>query len=238
MPFLKFKKGPPASAVLDMKTQKCGLRHTVFSANGDEYTGEWLNNRKHGTGTQVWKKSGALYNGEWKFGKRDGCGTYSVLYPESKEYVRKYCGQWKNGKKHGYGTYYYKNTELYEGEWIEDQRSGWGRMYYENGDVYEGEWMKDKNHGEGIIRFTNGNWYEGSWRDGKKNGNGKFYFCDKGQLYAGLWVNGSAKCGTLTDFGRGEAPTPPKYPIPKVHLVDAQLVLQEAESKEKEEEDD
>ncbi|CAN9504882.1 unnamed protein product [Ophioblennius macclurei] len=230
MPYIKSQENLSASTLLDIKSQKCGLRHTVYSVTGNQYTGEWQNDKKHGNGTQVWKKSGAIYQGEWKCGKRDGCGTYSVLTPESKEYVKKYSGQWKHGKKHGYGTYFYKNAALYEGEWSEDQRSGWGRMYYDNGDIYEGEWLKDKSHGEGIIRFANGNWYEGSWRDGRKNGNGKFYYCDKGQLYVGLWVDGAAKCGTVTDFGRDEAPTPPKYPIPKVHLLDVELVLQEAES--------
>ncbi|XP_042364659.1 MORN repeat-containing protein 3 [Plectropomus leopardus] len=230
MPYVKaLKKSQPSSTLLDIKSQKCGLRCKVVSANGDEYTGEWLDNKKHGKGTQVWKKSGVIYNGEWKFGKRDGYGTYSVLLPDTKQYARKYCGEWKNGKKHGYGTYLY-NPEVYEGEWSEDHRSGWGRMYYESGDIYEGEWMEGKNHGQGIIRFANGNWYEGTWRDGKKNGNGKFYYSDKGKLYEGFWVDGVAKCGTLSDFGRDEAPTPTKYPIPQLHLVDMQSVLKEAQS--------
>lgn len=49
-----------------------------------------------------------------------------------------------------------------------------------------------------------------------KNGNGKFYHSDKGQLYEGFWVDGVAKCGTLSDFGRNEAKTPTEYPIPQV----------------------
>lgn len=53
-----------------------------------------------GKGTQVWKKPGAIYNGEWKYDKRDGYGTYSVLLPDKKEYIKKYCGEWKTGKKH------------------------------------------------------------------------------------------------------------------------------------------
>lgn len=32
----------------DRKAQKSGLRHTVYCVNGDQYTGEWLNNLKHG----------------------------------------------------------------------------------------------------------------------------------------------------------------------------------------------
>ncbi|XP_029371075.1 MORN repeat-containing protein 3 isoform X1 [Echeneis naucrates] len=222
------KNTPKKSTILDNKSQKCGLRHTVFSVHGDEYNGEWRDNKKHGKGLQLWKKSGATYNGKWKNGKRDGYGIYSVLIPETKEYERKYCGKWKNGKKHGYGTYFYSNSAVYEGEWSEGLRSGWGRMYYESGDTYEGEWMKDKNHGQGIIRFANGDWYEGNWQDGKRSGNGKYYYSDKGQLYEGFWVNGVAKCGTLSDFGREEAPSPTMYPIPQVCLVNMQLVLEEA----------
>lgn len=66
---------------------------------------------------------------------------------------------------------------------------------------------------------ANGNWYEGSWREGKKNGRGKLYYLDKGQLYEGFWVDGDAKCGTLSDFGRDEATMLTKFPIPQVkHL--------------------
>lgn len=36
------------TAMLELKSQINGLRNTVFFANGDEYTGEWLNNKKHG----------------------------------------------------------------------------------------------------------------------------------------------------------------------------------------------
>ncbi|XP_019727787.1 MORN repeat-containing protein 3 [Hippocampus comes] len=226
MPFLKAaRRTPTRSAVLQNKSNKCGKHASVFSANGDEYTGEWLNNNKHGRGIQVWKKSGAIYNGEWKMGKRDGYGTYSVLLPHTKTYAKKYCGEWKNGKKHGHGIYFYNSCSAYEGQWSEDQRSGFGRMLFENGDVYEGEWMKDNEHGLGLCRYANGNWYEGSWRDGKKCGNGKFYYCDKGQLYEGLWVRGEPKCGTLEDCGGDHE----HCPIPQVMLVDVQMVLQEAQ---------
>ncbi|XP_038149540.1 MORN repeat-containing protein 3 [Cyprinodon tularosa] len=229
MPFFKPQtKSLPASVLKDLKTQKTGLRHTVYSVCGNNYTGEWLENKKHGKGIQVWKKTGALYDGEWKYGKRDGYGTYSVQVPGSKEYTMKYSGEWKNGKKHGFGKYFYNSSTIYEGEWNEDQRSGLGSMYYENGDMYKGEWVNDKEHGQGIIRFSNGNWYEGSWRDGKKNGDGKFYYSDKSQLYVGYWVDGAAKYGTLGEFGTDKSP--PKYQFPKLNLLDMELVLREAKS--------
>jgi hypothetical protein len=32
----------------DLKAQKSGLRSTIHMVNGDEYTGEWKDNKKHG----------------------------------------------------------------------------------------------------------------------------------------------------------------------------------------------
>uniref|UniRef100_A0AAY5KSA5 MORN repeat-containing protein 3 n=2 Tax=Esox lucius TaxID=8010 RepID=A0AAY5KSA5_ESOLU len=215
MPHLKkLRQVEPLAKLWDRKAQKCGLRHTIFSVNGDNYTGDWLDNKKHGKGTQTWKTHGAIYDGDWKYGKRDGYGIYSKLLSAPYEYSREYSGEWRNDKKHGLGTYFYTDSASYEGEWREDQRSGWGRMYYDNGDIYE----------------ANGNRYEGNWKYGKKNGNGKFFYLDKGQLYEGFWVDGVAKCGTVTDFGREEAPKPTVHPIPKVLLLDVQSVLMETQS--------
>ncbi|XP_010875863.2 MORN repeat-containing protein 3 isoform X4 [Esox lucius] len=210
MPHLKkLRQVEPLAKLWDRKAQKCGLRHTIFSVNGDNYTGDWLDNKKHGKGTQTWKTHGAIYDGDWKYGKRDGYGIYSKLLSAPYEYSREYSGEWRNDKKHGLGTYFYTDSASYEGEWREDQRSGWGRMYYDN---------------------ANGNRYEGNWKYGKKNGNGKFFYLDKGQLYEGFWVDGVAKCGTVTDFGREEAPKPTVHPIPKVLLLDVQSVLMETQS--------
>ncbi|XP_037135540.1 MORN repeat-containing protein 3-like [Syngnathus acus] len=230
MPFLKKARlSLPRSTVIDKAAKKSGLRGTIFSVNGDNYTGEWLDNKKHGWGTQEWKSSGAIYNGEWKYGKHDGYGIFSVLLPDTKQYTMQYCGEWKNGMKHGHGSFFDVHA-TYEGEWSEDNRSGWGRLTFKCGDLYEGEWLWDKEDGAGVIQFDNGNWYEGSWKGGKKNGHGKFYYADKGLIYEGLWVDGDAKCGTLSDFGRETAPFPTKYPIPRVTLVDMKRVLTEAES--------
>jgi len=38
----------PLAQLWDMKAQKNGLRPTVYSVNGHEYTGEWKDNKKHG----------------------------------------------------------------------------------------------------------------------------------------------------------------------------------------------
>ena len=61
------------------------------------------------------------------------------------------------------------------------------------------------------------NRYEGSWKNGMKNGPGKFYYLDKGQLYEGVWVDDTPKCGEMKDFGRETAPDATEYAIPQVN---------------------
>ena len=49
MPFLhKPKEREPLWKEWDYLAQKKGVRHTVYSVNGNEYTGEWLDNKKDG----------------------------------------------------------------------------------------------------------------------------------------------------------------------------------------------
>lgn len=49
MPMLKEPKlKQPLWKENDYKAQKKGIRNTVYSVNGDQYTGEWLNNLKDG----------------------------------------------------------------------------------------------------------------------------------------------------------------------------------------------
>eukprot|EP01136_Pigoraptor_vietnamica_P034020 Opistho-1_new@97521 len=216
----------PRWHVWDTLAQKRGLRHTVYSVNGDEYTGEWENNKKHGKGTQIWH-SGAKYDGDWKDGRRHGFGTYSVKVGPD-EYRKVYAGAWKNDLYHGYGTCYYQDGGTYNGEWHCGKRSGWGTMNYADKSQYEGEWFDDMRNGQGILTLVNENRYEGYWKDDRKNGPGRFFYLDKGQCYEGTWVDGTAKCGQFFDFERDMAPQPTQYALPKLTLQDPEHVLDEA----------
>ncbi|XP_007128859.1 MORN repeat-containing protein 3 isoform X2 [Physeter macrocephalus] len=229
MPISKCRpKSEPLWKAWDQKAQKNGPRHQVFAVNGDHYVGKWKDNMKHGKGTQVWRKNGAIYEGDWKFGKRDGYGTLSLSDQETGKYRRVYSGWWKGDKKCGYGIQFFGPKEYYEGDWCGNQRSGWGRMYYSNGDIYEGQWRNNKPEGEGMLRLKNGNRYEGNWQRGMKNGLGRFFHLDHGQLFEGLWVDNIAKCGTMIDWGRDEAPKPTQFSIPEVKILDPDGVLAEA----------
>ncbi|XP_041891103.1 MORN repeat-containing protein 3 isoform X2 [Corvus kubaryi] len=154
MPVIKYPRiRDPLFYEWDRKAQKCGLRHTIYAVNGDQYTGEWLDNLKHGKGTQLWKNTGAIYSGDWKFGKRDGYGSYSIPDPVTKEYKRVYTGWWENDRRGGQGVFFYPNGECYEGEWSNGLRSGWGKMQYKDGSVYEGQWLVDQPNGQGVLRL-------------------------------------------------------------------------------------
>jgi len=228
MPIVKqVKVNQPLWKSWDQAAQKKGQHHTVYSVNGDHYTGEWNDNKKNGKGTKFWKKKGAVYDGDWKHDLRNGFGTYSLPAKEG-GYKKVYSGGWKNDMKHGHGTYYYTTDKYYEGEWYQDKRSGWGRMYYTDGSVYEGEWFDDKRNGTGMERIANQNRYEGEWKDDQKHGEGKFYHLDKGQVFIGTWVNNIGKCGIMEDFNRNTAVSATKYPIPELKLLDSANVLRDA----------
>ena len=67
-----------------------------------------------------------------------------------------------------------------------------------------------------LFVVANGNRYEGSWKDDKKHGTGKFLYLNKGQVYTGYWIEGTAKNGSIEDFGRSEASNAPLFMIPEV----------------------
>lgn len=57
MPFLKpLDKPQPLWKEWDQKANKKGLHKTVYSVNGDEYVGEWLDNKRSGTYSNTLKK--------------------------------------------------------------------------------------------------------------------------------------------------------------------------------------
>lgn len=48
MAYFKLPESNPRTKQKEIASKRCGLRHTIFSVNGDKYTGEWLNDMKHG----------------------------------------------------------------------------------------------------------------------------------------------------------------------------------------------
>ncbi|XP_008837583.1 MORN repeat-containing protein 3 isoform X3 [Nannospalax galili] len=169
--------------------------------------------QKNGLRHQVYAVNGDHYVGEWKDNLKHGKGTQIW-----KKTGAIYEGDWKFGKQDGYGTLSLpdpktgKYKRLYSGWWKGGKKSGYGIQFFGSKDYYE----------------ENGNRYEGYWERGMKNGHGHFFHLDHGQLFEGFWVDDVAKCGTMIDFGRDEAPEPTQFPIPKVEILDPDGVLKEA----------
>ncbi|VDL19884.1 unnamed protein product [Hymenolepis diminuta] len=217
------------------KSRTNGARKCIYSVNGDSYTGEWKDNKKHGRGIQTWKKSGLVYEGYWEDGKRCGSG---VLYAVDKNDQRKkiYSGLWKDNKRdvitqpliYGYGENWYRCDEFYEGEWSEDKRSGWGRQYYKDGSMYEGEWLHDKRWGNGMLRLPNENRYEGEWINDMKNGKGKFIFHSTNQVMEGIWIDGIPKQTVISDLEPRQMRTESNNPIPILKLKSPDRVWQKS----------
>ena len=65
---------------------------TFKAANGDEYTGNWVDGKKQGQGTYK-HASGDQYTGNWVDGEKQGQGTYT--WPDGTRFE----GEWQDGKK-------------------------------------------------------------------------------------------------------------------------------------------
>ena len=81
-----------------------GVRHgqgtfTAPSPGGDVYSGDWLNDLKHGNGT--FKSANGTYEGQYQLGKLHGKGIFT--YPNKDVYE----GVWLHDKKQGKGTFVY-----------------------------------------------------------------------------------------------------------------------------------
>lgn len=74
-----------------------GARHTVYDTHGGQYTGQWLNDLKHGRGVQVWQ-SGDRYEGDWEEDMRQGQGTFWDCVEG--ELQLQYSGGWLRDQRH------------------------------------------------------------------------------------------------------------------------------------------
>jgi predicted aspartyl protease len=91
----------------------CQGKHTW--PNGEEYVGEWQNNKPNGQGTYTFP-SGQKYVGEFRDGKYNGQGTYT--FPSGEKYV----GEFRDGKPNGFGIFYNSDGSIRnKGVWIDNQ---------------------------------------------------------------------------------------------------------------------
>ena len=97
---------------------------------GNRYEGETADGKRHGKGKMDYA-NGDSYTGIWVNDQRTGHGVHTSLDGS------RYEGQWKNGRKHGKATMSFANADQYTGDWLDGRRTGTGICVFSNGDRYE-----------------------------------------------------------------------------------------------------
>ncbi|CAD7950604.1 unnamed protein product [Amoebophrya sp. A120] len=121
--------------------------------NGDVYTGEVVNEQRHGVG-------------EYEYG------------PEEKQ-RKKYEGEWRQNLKAGQGILYWHNGDCYVGNWQQNKRHGCGVFLSSCGSgpqslpayKYEGQWAADAQNGLGMEETHFGTYF-GNFVQGRRQGLG------------------------------------------------------------------
>jgi hypothetical protein len=146
-------------------------------ANGDTYTGTYLNGKRHGRGKYVFA-NGATYEGDYVEGVKDGQGQKNenaCCVPACWIVVKRRCS---------YSPFI---------------RSPSGSMLSLDGSLYIGGWKNDKREGEGTYQYAKtGDWYQGEWKNNVKHGRGTYFYKSNGSSITGEWSNGQIMHGQWT----------------------------------------
>jgi len=137
-----------------------------------EYTGQWLNGLKHGSGSEQ-LPDGSSYSGDFMQNQRSGFGTLRTASGKI------YTGHFLSGLFDGKGKHIWPDGRMYEGDWAAGEMHGRGYFLYADGKVYEGDYFHEKKHGQGTYRWD-GKVYDGEWVDGVMHGVG-FLTTQKGR---------------------------------------------------------
>ncbi|MCX7144216.1 MAG: hypothetical protein NT123_24910 [Proteobacteria bacterium] len=102
---------------------KDGLAEGFGEARGaSEYRGSFRAGRKHGKGVKTWP-SGDRYEGDFVDDRKEGTGTY-LWGPRSASAGESYSGGYLNDQRHGEGVYAWPSGDRYSGPWANDAITG------------------------------------------------------------------------------------------------------------------
>lgn len=135
--------------------------HEETYANGEHYTGDFVNGKRHGVGRMEYQ-NGDVYEGGYNMGKRHGQGI--MTYAAGSRYE----GNWENSIKSGQGRFVQANGEVYEGNFEGGTFEGHGSYQFSNGNTYIGNWKGGKRDGTGVLIYANGAKEAQVWEGGKK----------------------------------------------------------------------
>ncbi|CAI2381153.1 unnamed protein product [Moneuplotes crassus] len=166
-------------AMVDQEDPHVELEYRPLKTNdnGNTYDGQWnkITGLPHGKGTATCA-SGEEYEGDWKNDKRNGRGTET--YPQEtlmKENIRMIknmekestLGLMEKCTRNGFGTMWWPNGTKYEGFWANDKPNGKGTFTWEDGRKFVGLWKNGKQHGRGVEYDVDGNKTIQNWENGE-----------------------------------------------------------------------
>jgi hypothetical protein len=165
---------------------------TVILPGGDQYVGEYRNNKRNGQGAFIYA-NGERHGGQWQDDRLiNGRGTF-VLADGAK-----YVGEFLNGAPHGLGTYTRVDGAKYVGELREGRFNGQGTLSWPEGARFVGDFLGGEPSGRGTFTERDGSKYVGEVRAGRYNGQGTLTASD-GSKYVGDFSAGKFNGrGTLT----------------------------------------
>lgn len=184
-----------------------GLGTTSFP-NGDVYSGNYKDDKRHGHGDMLWAPSGNYpvrrrYVGDYIKGQRHGHGQ--MTFPNGDVYT----GDWKKGRRTGRGLYLFAQSgNRYKGEYVDGVKQGQGIFWWTSGqhagDRYIGAFSGDKRNGRGTYTYANGDIYVGNWLDGKQHGDGEMLYAEDLSRLRGQWSNGLREGRFVLELESGE----------------------------------
>jgi len=155
---------------------------------GEEYVGAWLADQRHGRG-RLTTADGTVFEGEW-FQDR------LVHATRTDQDGSRYEGQFQDGLRHGHGAASLADGTTYEGAFVEDVYHGDGTLRYGPHDApqqqtcvksFQGEFVRGRPHGVGTVVYYDGGKYVGNVVNCRRDGIGRFvsHECD---IYHGSWA--------------------------------------------------
>lgn len=151
---------------------------TYTFPNGLKQEGMFSKNLPNGKGKLSNSETGEYYEGDYVNNKKHGSGTYNFANGD------KYVGKWEDDMRNGSGNMTWRNRDKYVGEWKDNMRNGEGTLTSANGAKYVGEWKDDKEHGHGAYKYPGGeSTYVGEFESGKFSGLGVYTNVTPGYVF-------------------------------------------------------
>lgn len=127
--------------------------------NGDTYTGNFYEGRRHGQGQSYSVSAQRHYSGGFSYDREEGYAT--ITCPGTYGGQRQFVGYILNAQRHGRGQQWEiwpsGQTTMFDGEWVYDQLNGMGKFtitQYGVTHCYEGNFVNGLLEGFGTYSNT------------------------------------------------------------------------------------